>query len=226
MVGTIQFFTDYVVLIYLILFIALIFTLRRFYQTRRELGGAVFGLEVDIARRNQARASAILVGIGILALAEFVLVVYLVPSLPGLTTLYTPTNDLAAPVSATLPAEILATRNALTPSVDVPSGLIGCIPGQIMITSPEPGEQIRGKIMLMGTADIPNFGFYKYEFSPSGVEDWMTIQAGRELKSEESLGEWDTSEIPPGDYLLRLVVVDNQGQAMPACIVSVRILIP
>jgi hypothetical protein len=226
MVGTIQFFTDYVVLIYLILFIALIFTLRRFHQTRRELGGAVFGLEVDIARRNQARASAILVGIGILALAEFVLVVFLVPSLPGLTTLYTPTNDLAAPVSATVPAEILATRNALTPSVDVPGGLIGCIPGQIMITSPEPGEQIRGSIMLMGTADIPNFGFYKYEYSPSGAEDWITIQAGRESRSEESLGEWDTSEIPPGDYLLRLVVRDNEGQALPACIVSVRILIP
>jgi hypothetical protein len=39
-----------------------------------------------------------------------------------------------------------------------------------------------------------------------------------------SLGQWDTTSVPPGDYQLRLVVTDNQGQALPACVISVRVL--
>jgi hypothetical protein len=226
MIAVIQFFADYVVLIYLILLVALLYSLRLYSRTRHELSEAVFSLELELARRHQGHAIAALFTIGLLALAEFILIAFLVPNLPALVTVRTTTGSLASITIGTSKPDIVTTPYSGIPQTNPISDTSGCIPGQIMITSPGSGDQIRGKITLVGTAKIPNFGFYKYEFSPAGADSWVTIQAGSEVRQEESLGDWDLSEITPGDYLLRLVVTDNQGLALPACIVPIRILNP
>ncbi len=226
MAAVLEFFADYVILVYLLLFVGALFAVRRFVRARQEQTEVVFGLEVELARRHHAQAVGALVAIGLLALAEFILVVFLVPALPALLTRPTPTGDLAALPTNTIPPEILATINAATPAATATVEASGCIPGQVMLTSPKPGEQVKGKITLQGTADIPDFGFYKYEFAPVGTDLWTTIQAGREPKQEESLGDWDTSLLTPGDYLLRLVVTNNEGEAMPPCVVPVRVQNP
>jgi hypothetical protein len=226
MATVLQFFADYVILIFMLLLVAALFAIRRLSRARAEQREAVYGLEVELAHHHHSQAVAALVAVGLLALAEFVLVVFLVPALPALMTLPTATGNLAMPATNTIPPEIYATINAGTPQATATSEQSGCIPGQIMITFPKAGDQIRGKITLKGTADIPNFGFYKYEFAPLGSEDWMTIQAGRDATQADDLGDWDTSQITPGDYLLRLVVTDNQARALPACVVPVRILAP
>ena len=95
---------------------------------------------------------------------------------------------------------------------------------QIMLTSPKPGEEVKGTIVLIGTVNIPNFGFYKYEVAPLGSDTWATISAGREIVLNSKLGDWITTALTPGDYQLRLVVTDNQGQALPACVVPVRVV--
>ena len=100
----------------------------------------------------------------------------------------------------------------------------GCIPGQIDITSPKPGDQISGSVDLQGTANVPDFGFYKYEFAPVGSDNWATIVARTTVVQDGDLGNWDTSEIATGDYQLRLVVTDNQGNALPACVIPLRII--
>jgi hypothetical protein len=102
----------------------------------------------------------------------------------------------------------------------------GCIPGQIDITTPKSGDTVNGSIELVGTADVPNFGFYKYEFAPLGSDTWATILANNKVIQDGNLGNWDTSAITPGDYQLRLVVSDNQGNNLPACVVPVRIIAP
>jgi hypothetical protein len=93
-----------------------------------------------------------------------------------------------------------------------------------MLTSPKPGEEIKGSIELTGTVNISNFGFYKYEVAPQGSETWATISAGRNIVVNGPLGRWDTTAMTPGDYQLRLVVTDNEGQALQACVVPVRIV--
>jgi hypothetical protein len=85
-------------------------------------------------------------------------------------------------------------------------------------------------------------------------QDWVTIQAndckrgpGQKCQKEtavpvqsptktpdkqatqdpnDDLGPWDLSQLNPGDYLLRLVATDNEGKAMPACQIPVRITAP
>jgi len=226
MVAILHFFTSYAILIYLLLIIGVMFAGRSLARARGEMRESLYGLEREMAHRHTSQAVAILALIVFLAVAELVLTVFLAPNLPALSLLVTPTmNPLITPTKL-IPPELLETIGALTPVSTPTVQTSGCIPGQIMITSPKAGEVIKSQVILIGTADIPNFGFYKYEFSPLGTEVWSTIQANREVKQDFELGTWDTSEVPPGDYNLRLVVLDNQGKTLPPCIVPVRVAIP
>jgi hypothetical protein len=94
--------------------------------------------------------------------------------------------------------------------------------------SPILEAEINGTVPITGTVDVPNFGFYKFEMRPQGGSDtsWLTILAGNEARQDANLGSWNTSLLPPGNYELGLVVTDNQGKSLPACVVNVRIAPP
>jgi len=226
MAAVLSFFVRYAPLVYLLLALGLIFGIRRMAQAIAEARQAIFGLEREIARRHTTQAVSVLSLIVILAVGEFLLSVILAPNLPALFRLTTPTLNLLESPTETLPPQLLETVGAATPGPSVTVEVTGCIPGQIAITAPEAGSEIKGQVTLKGTADIPNFGFYKYEFAPAGGDSWSTVEASRKPVRDGELGIWDTSAITPGDYQLRLVVTDNQGNALPACIVPVRIKAP
>ena len=99
----------------------------------------------------------------------------------------------------------------------------GCEPDKIIITSPESGEIINGTVTISGTANVPNFGFYKYEVALRGTDNWTTISAQSETKQNEELGILTTTVLTPGDYLLRVVVLDNATQVIGTCIITIRI---
>jgi len=226
MAAILHFFSRYAILIYLLLVIGLMFAIRSLIRARNEMGESLYGLEREAAHQHTNQAIAALSLIVFLAIAELVLTVFLAPNLPALFLLFTPTiNPLITPTN-TIPPELLATIGVLTPVATPTAQTTGCIPGQIMITSPKPGDVVKGQVILVGTANIPNFGFYKYEFSPTGTDVWSTIQANREVMQDIELGRWDTSEVTPGDYNLRLVVIDNQGNALPPCIVPLQVATP
>jgi hypothetical protein len=227
MTGILSFFVNLAPFIFALLALGLIFGLRQITRARQEERGAAFGLEREIAQNHMRQATATLGVVTFLALAEFVLVVFVVPNIPGLTQLATPTmNPLMTP-TGTFPLEFMETLGVVTPGGPTQTiQATGCIPGQIDITTPKPGDTVKGSIELIGTANIPNFGFYKYEFAPLGSDTWATIVANNLVVQDGNLGNWDTSAITPGDYQLRLVVSDNQGNNLPACVIPVRIIAP
>lgn len=226
MAAVLDFFVKYAPLVYLLLAIGLVLGVRRLLRASGEMRVAFYGLEREIAQRHLRLAVSVLALVGFLGLAELSLVFILAPNLPALFQVATPTiNPLELPTS-TLPPGLMETLGAATPGATPTSQTTGCIPDHIMLTSPKPGEEIRGQVALEGTADIPNFGYYKYEFSPSGAEDWATVEASHKVIRNGELGVWDTSAITPGYYQLRLVVTDNQGDALPACVVPVQIKAP
>ncbi len=226
MIAVLKFFSDYSVVVFLLLLVGGIFAVRGLGRARAEKTEAVFILENELAQRHLRQSTAILVTVLLLVLSEFVVVVFLTPILPELTLNSQSDGQLSVIPTHTIPAEIMQTLNASTPAATSTVTISGCIPAQIMLTFPAPGQEVSGKITLIGSADIPNFGFYKYEFSPIGMEIWSTIQAGRDVIQNDDLGIWDTSELTPGDYLLRLVITDNQGDVLPACVVPIRIKAP
>jgi hypothetical protein len=223
MAEILNFFAELAPLVYFLIVIGVSVAARRFFLARQEYATSIFGLEKRTAGRRSRESVAAIGLLLVLAVTETILVVFLVPNLPAASVLLTPTLDPLATPLGTLPPEALATLGILPIAATPTPAAMGCIPGQIDITSPRAGEELSGRVTLEGSADVPNFGFYKYEYAPLGTDSWAAIQAIREPKRQEELGWWDTSTITPGDYLLRLVVTDNEGDPLPACVVPVRI---
>jgi len=224
MEAILRFFVLYAPLVYLLLAVGLLLVLHRLLRSLKEGHDSVFGLEREMAQRRTNQAVAVLVIILLMGLGELVLSSFLAPGLPASAVLTTPTLSLLSVPTNTLSPELMATLGAETPMATPGTEASGCIPGQIMLTFPQPASEVSGQITLEGTADIPNFGWYKYEVAPMSSDLWSTIQAAHKVVQDGALGFWDTTALTPGDYLLRLVVTDNQGQALPPCVVPVRVV--
>jgi hypothetical protein len=215
--------------VYLILGLVAFFFIRKFILSWQELRDAAFGLERENAQGKLNFAAIVLVVLLAMAISEFVLVSFVAPAVPGVEPLPSPTLDLLASPTITLAAltpEITPTgtlEGTIQPTQPGQQG--GCIPGQIEITSPVNGSEIGGVVEIRGTANIPNFGFYKLEMKRVEETNWLTILAGNTVTTDATLGSWNTSLLSPGDHQLSLVLTDNQGQILPACIVQVRITV-
>lgn len=231
MEDALRFLRTYEMWIYTILALAGLIYIRRFILAWDELRAAAFGLERESAQARLNHAAGMLVLLLITAVIIFSIVTFIVPTLPGSIPLLTPTMDLAATATQTLspgsetglPAEaLMETGETDATPIPTPQGE-GCTPGQVEITAPLDGSEISGVVVVMGTADISNFGFYKFEVARPGETIWLPIQAGQQIKRNQELGQWDTRTLVSGDYMLRLVVSDNQGVEMQPCIIHVRI---
>ncbi len=208
-------------LIYVILGIITIWQLRKFYNAWEELRAAAFGLEKESAQVRLNRSAALLVVLLFLATAEFGLVSFIIPAMPGVEPLSTATLDLLASPTITMAAGT-GTFSADVQETPLPETEIiqaGCIPDEVMITFPENNSTVQDIVEVEGTVNIADFGFYKFEISRAGTDNWLTIQAGDSPKYDEVLGFWDTTQLEPGNYYLRLVVIDNQGIQREPCAV-------
>lgn len=220
----------YEVWIYGLLGIIAFFYFLKLISAWKDWQGTVFGLEREIAQRKFSTSLTILILLVVFILLEFFTVSFIAPLYPQRLSLPTATLDVIATPTVTLPAMV---NEDVTPDITrevTPTLAIaveeGCTPGQIEWSSPQPGQEIRETIELKGTVNIPNLGFYKYQYASPGDEVWLDIAAGNQPKVDGQIGFWNTSKIVPGDYLLRLVVFDNQNQEFPVCVIPVRVMQP
>ncbi len=229
MAEALLFFKTYEVWIYLALGVGAIIYIRKFTVAWQELRGAIFGLERDSAQNHLIQATGILVLLVMMAVAQFVLVSFVAPMVPGASPLPTPTIDLLATPTTTLEAGVSEGESPQGLATDQPLPTIAlddstCVPDEIMITAPEAEASLAGEVEIQGTAEITDFGFYKVEIARRVEPFWLTIQAGRSPVQDDVLvANWDTSALPAGDYVLQLVVVDSQGNNLPPCRISVRL---
>jgi hypothetical protein len=225
MEDVLRFLKTYEALIYLGLVGLALWEIRKFLMAWEETRGAAFGLERESAQGRLNKSAIILILYLALGMGEFFMVSFVAPTVPGATPLLTPTIDLMATPTVTLAAfETQEEAEEATPTpIGYPPEDSGCIPDQLMLTSPHHEQSIHGKVTLFGTVDMPNFSFYKYEVMRPLDPIWYTLQAARETKNDEALGDWDTQLLSPGEYLLRLVAVDNQGQMLGSCEIQVNI---
>jgi hypothetical protein len=216
-----RFIGTYQVFFYLLLLLAGLYSLRWLLKAWKEWRDAYFSLEREIAMRRLAQSVVATILVFVLLCGVFSVAIFVVPGLPSGVLVATPTLDLLATPSSALPPNQTALIGT-TPVTPV-TGSQGCVPGQLDITSPKPEDEISGIVTLVGTVNLPNFGFYKYEVALRGTENWTTISAQSEVKKTEDLGILNTTVLTPGDYLLRVVVLDNDKQVIGTCIITIRI---
>lgn len=228
MAEAISFFRAFEVWIYVFLGLVGLYFIRKFILSWQELRGAGFGLERDNAQGRLNQSAVVLVLLIIIAVAEFVMVSFVAPSIPIANVLPTPTlsllvtatptsgSNLAETPGSAIPTAILEAAQATEPS--------GCVPGQIEITAPQTGQEVSGVVDVLGSASITNFGFYKIEMKLPDDPTWLTLQAGNITVQQGKLSDWDTRSLSPGEYQLGLVVVDNQARLSPPCVVQVRVI--
>jgi membrane peptidoglycan carboxypeptidase len=121
----------------------------------------------------------------------------------------------------------------MAPSVACPAGVVRAARGETVgrnastggnsgfvgstyhITAPAPGQQVNGIIQILGTArfDPAQYQYYKLEIgSGRAPETWTTLGTTHSGPVVNGLlEELHTYALPPGPYVLRLVVVRNDG---------------
>jgi hypothetical protein len=225
MAELLRFFVQYEAVLYFVLGLGGIIYFYRFWNSWQEVRLAVYGLEREASRARLNQAAVVLFFLLILAVFVFIMVTFVATTLPAQSLLSTPTLDLGlgTPADGTQPAPTsTVSQSAVLPTVGIDPA--ACVPNRVIITAPTEGETISGAVEVRGTVDIPNFGFYKFEVARAEEELWLTIQAGRNVVRDGILVEnWDTSRLPPGSYVLQLVVTDSAGQELPPCRIPVSI---
>lgn len=220
-----KFFRDYEIWIYVLLGVLAIWQVRKFALAWEELRGAFFGMEREAAQSRVNSAATMVVILVIMALAEFTLVTFVIPTVPGANPLPTTTLNLLATPTTTLPPPTQkpsGTAEATPTPGEIPAAQ-GCVAGQINLTAPLNGDRISGSVSVEGSADTTNIGFYTLQIARPGDTVWLPIVVGQQAVKKAVLGTWETSTLTPGEYMLRLVVTDNVGNQLTPCAIQVTV---
>jgi len=91
------------------------------------------------------------------------------------------------------------------------------------LTYPTQNAKLDGAVEIRGSANIPEFQYYKFEFRGEEGGEWAFLARFDAPVMDGILGYWDVSALPSAAYDFRLVVVDNSGNYPQPC--EVRVLV-
>ena len=80
---------------------------------------------------------------------------------------------------------------------------------QPAITSPRNGASVDGVIEVVGITNVPDFLRWELYYSPSGLDEWSFLVSEEYPTAGGLLARVDLSQLPAGNYDLRLRVVRN-----------------
>ena len=85
----------------------------------------------------------------------------------------------------------------------------------VAITSPAPGDVLRGQVNIIGSTAAPDFVSAQLDFSyaSDSTGTWFPLQALSQPVFDSPLFTWDTTTITDGDYILRLRVFITDGSS-------------
>ena len=248
MASLLQILANYAGLIYLACVVGVALYIRTIFVARQDRRKSLYALEREAATARATRGILMILVLGLLAGATYTLSAYIVPTLatdqPAATP--TPAFSLATetpaptlqpsptrtprptltPTGAATPIAPTGAAPALTPT-PLPLPPASCPDPNVQLVAPAPGQTFNGSIQLRGTADTPNFAFYKFTLKgPATGEVAQTVgDVVRVARRNAVLGDIDGAALlaQPGAYLISLIVVDNTGNEFPACSVPVII---
>jgi hypothetical protein len=95
----------------------------------------------------------------------------------------------------------------------------------VSITSPQPGDVLRGQVEITGNMDVPNFAFAELAFSYASnpADSWFTIQTFPQPVQNLTLAIWDTTPLTDGDYILHLRVFLQDGSSQDIVVSDLKV---
>jgi len=100
-------------------------------------------------------------------------------------------------------------------------------PREVQIAWPLQGQHVSGVVQIVGTANIPDFQFYKLEYAMGHTPletAFASINGTHGTAATDTvLGTWFVGNMPAGAYTLRLTAVDLRGQFPRPCDVRLHI---
>lgn len=227
----VKFISDFAPWIYAACAVVAVLLLRVALLARQERRQAVFSLEKEAAVNRTHRTLRLAIALAAFMGAIYVVSNYLTEPAETIITEADPTPTpvflIETPTPTPLPSPTVTPTATATPrpratprpiptavpveptvAVIAPS----CPDRRAVIIQPGSGQVVNGPVSIVGTATTNNFQYYKIEFKPAGVGGDFSFYLRREVPVQNGpLGVWDSSGLPPGDYLLRLVTVDHTG---------------
>ncbi len=242
---------DYVAIyapwIYAMCGIAALYQIFRLWNVRAERRQAVFSLERAKAVQDiQSIFSIALLLLAIMGVTYFVsktLAQAVEPlaeevnnpnPVQGVVLLPTPTNTPAPAtptptLAPTVPITIVATvANTPSPAPTSPPPppvvqASNCPDPREVIVSPGENAIVRGLSTIQGTANHDKFQYYKIEYAPAGTENFAYLGGGPSPVVDGTLLNFDSHTLPNGSWTIRLIVVDQTGNFLDPCAVTVQI---
>jgi hypothetical protein len=183
--------------------------------------------------------------LGLIAAATFILSTVVAPQVATGEERVTPTAAFTLPTNTPTPTfQPTPTRTPRPPTLapGTPTPTIAGAPSEaptptalplpaacpdpnVQIVAPVAGQVFSGEIQVRGTANAPNFAFYKLTLNGPATNG-VTQTAGDVVRTPVEggvLGAIEPTNLlsQPGVYVVGLVVVDNTGNELPHCNVSI-----
>ncbi len=231
----------YALWLYILFAIIALFSLRSALKARAEIRQSIFSLEKEFARNRLYRALSVAIIMGILSGALFVLT-HLGEMAAAPTPEPTPTAtrflratptyspEELTPTPTATATRVRPTRQVIpTPLPVTPTATLApppqCPTPGVNLTSPRPGARLSGVVQVTGTASIGNFWYYKVEIGIGrNPSQWSVVgDLHYAPVSDGVLETFNAAAFPPGEYSLRLVVVDKTGNFPEPCAVAIAI---
>lgn len=222
----IRFVVNYEMGIYIILGVLFLINLQRLIRSLVKLRKANFGLEKEVAQKGVRSSVTFISLVALFAVANFILVSVASIRFPGIVQLPTPTIDILATPEPDSGEDMgINSDDFELSTTQTAIALSGCVPEQLEWINPSDGDEISGAIELIGTVNFSNMGFFKYEYRYQADTIWTPISAGNRPIVDGPLGGvWNTEQLIPGNYFLRLVVSDNANNLLEPCEITVKVI--
>lgn len=251
MASFVRLIEQFAIVLYLACLAGVAWSIRSAWQSLRERGNTLYALEREAASARAGRAA--LAGLAFVGLGFLVFLVagVVAPALPAeeapaptppgplitltpsITPFPTPTTEFTATPQPSPNATAIAVETPGSPTPPparspAPSG--SCPDPRVQITAPGDGDAFSGPFQVFGTANIENFGFYKFVLNGpiTNFEDRTTGDVFHAPVVNSYLGTLDPAIWlqSPGAYRLSLVAVDNVGNEAPHCTITLQIQPP
>jgi membrane peptidoglycan carboxypeptidase len=89
----------------------------------------------------------------------------------------------------------------------------GSSDSEVAIVNPSNGDDVKGRVQILGRASVDNFEEYRLEYGRgANPQQWNVITTSNSARQLGALGTWNTSGLAEDTYTLRLVVTDEDGE--------------